>query len=369
VSQITHVISSPEGMGGAEHVLASIVRAAAAAGWEQRVLRPFASPADGGELAEALAPVPLVAHPCSSPLAVPSTLRWLRAQMAAARPTIVHAHLFHAEIAVAAIPTDAARVLTHHHGSLLQVDRRWMRLALELAALRRYRRVFAVSAAVEEFLTGPARLDPVRVVRILNGWHGTPRPRAPAHQPTIVAIGNLRPEKDHATLVRAFAIVRRVHQGARLEIVGDGPCRRELEALASQLGVSAATKLTGAVADVWPHLAAAHVFALPSRSEALGIAAQEAMAAGLPVVGSAVGGIPELVEEGRTGRLVPPGDAAALAEAIIELLNQPLLAGAMGAEGRQRAATMRADQMAGLYLQHYRDLLAVSGGVGDVREV
>jgi glycosyltransferase involved in cell wall biosynthesis len=157
--------------------------------------------------------------------------------------------------------------------------------------------------------------------------------------PTIVAIGRLSREKGHAVLLRAMLAVARSCPGARLVLAGQGEQRSALEAQAAAAGISPIVEFLGFVPDVRPVLAAADVFAMPSLSEGLGVAALEAMAMAKPVVATNVGGLPESVAGGETGLIVPAGDADALAEALVALLSDRERARVMGEAGRQRALT------------------------------
>jgi glycosyltransferase involved in cell wall biosynthesis len=120
--------------------------------------------------------------------------------------------------------------------------------------------------------------------------------------------------------------------------------------------------LAGAVEDIWPCLARAHVFALASHYEPLGIAILEAMAAGLHVVATEVGGIPEIVQPGVTGELVADGDAAAMADRLIALLGSAALRERMGAAAKEAAAGMTMDVTVDRYFALYERLLGGSGG-------
>jgi glycosyltransferase involved in cell wall biosynthesis len=169
----------------------------------------------------------------------------------------------------------------------------------------------------------------------------------------MISVANLRPEKCLDVLLMAFAQVVQVIPDAELTLVGDGPLRGALEAQAGRLGVSRQVRFTGAVSDIWPLLAKADLFVLPSRYETLGIAALEAMAAGLPVMASNVGGLKELVAPGVTGELVEPGNPDALAEQLIALLRSPETLWRMGKAAQERAAAQRADGMVDAYEKLY----------------
>jgi len=140
---------------------------------------------------------------------------------------------------------------------------------------------------------------------------------------------------------------------ARLLLVGEGPERAALERRAVELGVADCLHVTSAIRDVLEYLAAADVLAAPSRNEGMGRALVEAMALGIPAVGAAVGGIPAVIVDGECGRLVPPEDPTALAQALVELGRDELLRRKLGevAIGRAEAfSTAVADaKMQALY--------------------
>jgi glycosyltransferase involved in cell wall biosynthesis len=156
-------------------------------------------------------------------------------------------------------------------------------------------------------------------------------------RPAIVAVGRLTQEKGHAVLLAAMPLVARAVPGARLVICGQGSQEEALRKQAETEGMTGSIEFTGFVSDVRPRLASADVFAMPSLSEGLGVAALEAMAMAKPVVASDAGGLPESVVQGETGVVVPAGDARALAEALIALLQDQARARRMGEAGRARA--------------------------------
>lgn len=135
-------------------------------------------------------------------------------------------------------------------------------------------------------------------------------------------------------LLRAFARLRSARPDTRLLVIGDGPQRPELQALAGSLGLGDAALFTGTRGDIPRLLRAMDVFVLPSRREALPLAILEAMAAGLPVVATRVGGVPETIEDNATGLLVPAGDSEALGAGLARLADAPELRARLGLAGR-----------------------------------
>jgi glycosyltransferase involved in cell wall biosynthesis len=171
--------------------------------------------------------------------------------------------------------------------------------------------------------------------------------------PIVGTAARLVPIKGLDVLVRAVATL----PNARLEIAGDGPERARLERLARELGTADRITFLGWQDDLAECFARWTLASVASRDEGFGIAALEAMAAGLPVVASRVGGIPELVEHERSGLLVPPGDIAALANALGELTADPQRAAAMGAAARERAAAFRPERLVAAVAAVYERLL------------
>jgi glycosyltransferase involved in cell wall biosynthesis len=172
---------------------------------------------------------------------------------------------------------------------------------------------------------------------IANGITVERLARVPGVRPvrTILTVANLRREKAHEVLLRAAAILAPARPDLRFLIAGDGPRAAELRALADTLGLADRVEFLGHVEDVPALAGRADAFVLPSRSEAFPNAAMEAMAAGLPVVASAVGGLLDLIDHGRTGLLVPVDDAGALAAAIDQLAADPARAAQLGATARE----------------------------------
>jgi glycosyltransferase involved in cell wall biosynthesis len=184
---------------------------------------------------------------------------------------------------------------------------------------------------VDRFRGGPSPVEAKRAVGL------------DPQRPVIGTVGRLEVRKRQDHLLRAARAMTTAGEGAlapQVLIVGDGPLRPRLEAEARDSGVASSVRFTGSVADVRVPLAAMDVFVLPSAAEGMSNALLEAMAAGRPVVATAVGGSSEVIEDGRTGVLVPPDDVDRLADEIQALLSNPGRSAFLGAAAR-RAVTQR----------------------------
>jgi glycosyltransferase involved in cell wall biosynthesis len=171
----------------------------------------------------------------------------------------------------------------------------------------------------------------------------------------VISVGRLKEPKDFEGLVYALA---EAGVPFRAAIVGDGPDRGVIEKAVRETGSSDRIELLGERSDVAEQLAASDVFVLSSRSEGMPVSVLEAMAAGVAVIASAVGGVPELVTDGETGLLVPAGDRAALSAALRRLLTDDGLRRTMGAAGHARARELfDLPRFRAAHVQLYRDAL------------
>jgi L-malate glycosyltransferase len=211
---------------------------------------------------------------------------------------------------------------------------------LHAGVLRLADYVVVNAEAVAERLTKAGTVPATRLVVIPSGVD-TARFSAPPvddRGPGRVVIGtlaNLRPEKGLVDLVRAAAHVHERFPDARFRIWGEGPLRPHLEGLVRDLGLGAVVELRGSTSEPEVALRQLDIFVLPSLSEACSNALLEAMATARAVVATRVGGNPVVVEDEVTGLLVPPGDPAALAKAIMRLIEEPALAAALAARGQR----------------------------------
>lgn len=189
-------------------------------------------------------------------------------------------------------------------------------------------RVIAVSAAVGQSMA--RRGIPARRLRVvLNGTIGSARfartDWTPERltSPSLLFLGGLHPRKGVGDLLEAFDRVHAANASTRLYLAGEGPFLDTYRSLVAGMACAPAVTFTGAVADPRPLLHGADIFVLPSHADPAPLVLSEAREAGCAIVASAVDGIPELLEHGRAGILVPPGDPAGLAAALLPLVNDP----------------------------------------------
>ena len=175
-------------------------------------------------------------------------------------------------------------------------------------------------------------------------------------------VGRLAPPKVPSDLIHAFVCASRVRPEARLVLVGDGPLRGEVESLVARLGVSGRVALLGLRRDVPDLMAAFDAFVFASRWEGLPRTILQAMAAGLPVVATRVDGVPDAVDDGETGYLVPPGDVPTLADRMLRLMATPELGRALGRAGQARVDEFSTRRMVAQLDTLYEELVRAGGG-------
>ena len=255
------------------------------------------------------------------------------------------------------------------HGRLSDAPPTWKRRMVNPLLARFDGAIIAVSDELRRHMID-ARFPAARVAVIRNGIEVGPRP-SPADrraarralgmdEETFVAVSVARLDrvKDFGTLLDAFATVRRQSPRSRLLIVGDGPERGWITQRAAQPDLEGAVDLIGFRSDVRAVIAAADVYVNSSISEGISITILEAMAVGLPVVATAVGGTPEVLTDDAGGMLVPSRDPARLASALLALVVDPQRRAAMAAAARRRLETsFTIDRMVGEYVSTYRRLL------------
>ncbi|WP_348625433.1 glycosyltransferase family 4 protein [Methylobacterium sp. 77] len=165
-------------------------------------------------------------------------------------------------------------------------------------------------------------------------------------QPAIVFVGGLHPRKGLPDLLQAFERVHRRNGKAHLYIVGGGPFQETYSTLASGLSCASAITFAGAQGDPYPWMLGADIFALPSHADPAPLVLSEAREAGCAIVATSVDGIPELLEQGRAGILVPPHDPEAMADALLSLIDQPETLRAWKEKSQVNIDHMRIDRVA-----------------------
>ena len=268
-----------------------------------------------------------------------AALRRLRRLIGRLQPDLVHTHSTKAGLLgrLAAWSCGVPRVHTAHAWAFSDgqpASRVALAVPAEAAVGLVTDRVIAVSEADREVALRWRVVRPDQVTVVHNGLPDHParaRPGDAPAAPVIACVARMAHPKDHALLLEALA---RIELPFELQLIGDGPQRAELDALATRLGLQPRLRWLGVRGDVPELLAQAHLFALVSLQEGFPISILEAMRAGLAVVASDVGGVSEAVSP-ETGRLVPRGDRGALIGALSQLLADPSLRAGMGRAGRR----------------------------------
>jgi len=262
---------------------------------------------------------------------------------------IIHTHGYFASTfgRLAAILANAPVIITHVHSTYYDYCKR--NLLIERFLSYFTDRIICISQAVERFVTVNEGIRNEKTCliynavvspdQLLNG-HLRKQMRASlgldAEAIVIAVVASLTANKGHGILLTAFRDIFLSHPSVRLLIVGDGPLREQIEASTRQLMIDQAVVFTGIRKDVFDLLQLSDIFVLPTQiREGLGVALIEAMAVGLPVIGTEIGGIPEVIEDGENGFLVSPGSSEQLAEVLKKLVNDQALRTVMGHRGRK----------------------------------
>jgi glycosyltransferase involved in cell wall biosynthesis/cellulose synthase/poly-beta-1,6-N-acetylglucosamine synthase-like glycosyltransferase len=288
----------------------------------------------------------------------------LRRRLKALRPDVIHTHNEKAHIrgAIATLAARWAPAIVHtRHG-----ESRASGLAALANRLAVWRSGFVISVSEQASAIARAEGAPAHRVRVIrNGIDVNRRGVAIDDRPArtrVVAIGRLTPVKDLPTLLRAVRMVADTDPAFQIDVVGDGPSRPALERLRRELGLERHVTFHGAREDVHAMLSEAQLFVQSSLSEGISLTLLEAMAAGVPIVATGVGGTPEVVDHGVTGLLVSPARPERLAAAMLTVLNDRGLAQRMGAAARERAEQhFNILQMAASYEALYEEATARPG--------
>ncbi|MBN1883914.1 MAG: glycosyltransferase [Candidatus Krumholzibacteriota bacterium] len=372
--RVAHVIRSLE-FGGAEKMALALAAAQRAGGLVEPSIYCMAG---GGPLEEEAAARELDWQEIGL-----GGVRWLtpmirlRQALAAAGPAIVHTHNFLSHLHAAPAAGMLGIPVVHtKHGRAVSPGRLGATLRRRLYELSA--RIVAVSGETADELAAQSGIDRGRIAVVYNGIDtaaldpgSDPASAAaaksaarrelglPGDAVIVGAVSRLDPVKDHATMLRAFAAAAAGRPGARLCFVGDGPERAAIETLAAGLALGDRLVMPGFSEKVRSWLRAMDLFLQPSIREGLSLTILEAMAAGVPIVATPVGGTPEAIAGGETGTFVPVGDADALAGAIGRFLDDPAPFRLMAAAARERARRLFSlEGMTAAYETMYREILA-----------
>ena len=334
------------GIAGSETYLLSLLPGLRDRGWDVRMLMLHAGEPGAFEFAEELGrrgvPVDAIRLRADvDPLAFARLVSYL----ARRRPALLHTHLVHADVygqlagAASGVPV---RFSTKHGFNEFREGRGFAladRLVARLADVH-----IAVSRGLARYLaeTEGFAEDGFQIVHY--GIRAGDAPPAYYGPPRLLCVGRLIPIKGHLVLLRAFAQALDEVPELELRVAGRGPLDPALRSIIDELGLDSRVQLLGQVSPIQRAIEDVGVVVMPSLGEGFGMVALEAMERARPVIASAVGGLVDIVRDGQTGILVPPGEVEPLARAIVELANDPARAAKLGAAGREHALAWFADE-------------------------
>ena len=328
------------GISGSEAHLLQLLPDLRERGWEIRFLMLHEDEPGAWEFAEEL-------RACDVPLddirlradVDPIAFGEVAAYLARLRPRILHTHLVHADVygQLAGSLTRVPLRLSTKHGFNEFREGRWFGFADRSVGSLAHVHI-AISQGLAQYLAETEGFEEqdFEIVHYGISANGEATPYAGA-EPRLLCVGRLIPIKGHLVLLRALAQARAGVPGLTLDVAGRGPLQPALKAYVRELALDDAVRFLGFVSPVARAIEDAAIVVVPSLGEGFGMVALEAMERARPVIASAVGGLPEIVADGETGIVVPPADADALAEAIVELARDLPRAAAMGEAGRARA--------------------------------
>ena len=328
------------GISGSEAHLLQLLPDLKRRGWDIRFLMLHEQEPGAWEFARALEAggVPVDGIPMHADVD-PGTFLRVLAYLANHRPTILHTHLVHADAygqtagMIAGVPV---RLSTKHGFNEFREGRLFALGDRTLGALAH--RQIAISRGLARYLAETEGFPEPNFEIVHYGITPGPEPE-PYHGDEIrfLCVGRLIPIKGHVVLLRAFRRVLDELPAARLDIAGRGQLEHGLKDLSRELGLNGAVRFLGHVTPVQQAIENSFAVVVPSLGEGFGMVALEAMERARPVIAASIGGLDDLVREGETGLLVPPGEAEPLANAMLELAADPARAAAMGREARRRA--------------------------------
>jgi glycosyltransferase involved in cell wall biosynthesis len=328
------------GISGSEAHLLSLLPKLRERGWRVRMLMLHENEPGAWDFARELIArgVPLDAIPMRTDVDPVAFVR-LVAHLVRTRPTILHTHLVHGETygllagAAAGVPI---RFSTKHGFNEFR-EMPYFGLADRTVTSLAHVQI-AISRGLARYLEEVEGFDgeSFEIVHYGIDPNGEPAPYDGGER-RLLCVGRLIPIKGHIVLLRAFAEAKRAVPDLELDVAGRGPLEPALRALAQELGIAGSVRFLGHVSPIQGAIERSQVVVVPSMGEGFGMVALEAMERARPVIAASIGGLGELVRDGETGLLVPPGESGPLRDAIVRLAGDPELASRMGEAGRRRA--------------------------------
>lgn len=339
------ILSTSMGMGGADQQILILAQAMQARGHEVRIV--VLAPLGAMGLEARQAGIPIESLDLGRNLGIVPRFFQLVGMIRAWRPDVLHSHMVHANFiaraarALAPVPNLVSTIHSISDGGRLHVaaNRLTNRLVDRFTIISRLAadRHIAIGAVPESRLQIiPNAVDTSRFRRLPDARVSARRELGLGDRFVWLAVGRFEPAKDYPNMITAFARLLAEHPESLLLLVGEGSLQGEVERVIQERGIGAAVRFLGVRRDVPELLSAADGYVLSSAWEGMPVALLEAASVELPVVATRVGGVAEVVEDGSTGFLVPPGDSVGLAASMVRVESlSPEDRAAMGRRGRR----------------------------------
>lgn len=278
--------------------------------------------------------------------------------MSAEQPDVVHTHLNVIKYAALAAKLAKIPVAVHtvHNVAEEEAEGRVQKITNRFYFRSGWSVPVALSPKVQQSIVNVYGMDAEKIPVIYNGIDLSRclvKESYETDSPRLIHIGRFNEQKNHEGLLKAFAIIQKQIPDCTLDLIGDGELRQAVEAQARELGLSGSVRFLGSQSNVYPYLKDADVFLLPSKYEGMPMTIIEAMGTGLPIVATAVGGVPDMLKQEESG-LLTDCDPDAVAEAVIRLLWDAQLRERLGRNAGQESVKFSAEHMAACYSAVYR---------------
>lgn len=277
--------------------------------------------------------------------------------MRAEKPDVVHTHLNVIKYAALAARLAGVPRCVHtvHNVAQEEAEGRLQKITNWFYFRRGWAVPVALSPKVQSSIASFYGMQENQIPVIYNGINlgrCLPKERYAAEELRLLHIGRFNEQKNHRGLLEAFALVLKQRPKCRLELLGEGELRESVEDYAAELGISDRVSFLGTQPDVYPYLHNADIFLLPSRFEGMPMTIIEAMGTGLPVVASAVGGVPDMLTDGESGLLVS-AEPEQVAAAVLRLAESEALRAQLGQRAKQESVRFSDSYMAQCYCEVY----------------